>query len=460
MIPRGPDSPEVSTPIHLYLKVLRDRWLLITLVFIITVVSAMVFTFLQTPVYQGVATVLIEPEAPKVVNIQEVTNAANTSSEYYATQYKLLQSRPVVEPVIERLGLKQRMGLSSRDPYRSLVYNLTIEPVKTSRLVLVRFDNPDPALATEIANAIAEQFVKYSLEVKQNEAQMAAQWLNEQIESLRGKAQQSSKALQAYQAKADLLGLQDQRQLTQAKMIDINRAYLESQSLRMSTESKLRELSRIAKDPLGPETIFLVANDPLIQKLKTEASDLQIERSKLAQVSREKHPDLMQLDAQIREVNQRLQSEIQKMLRAIETEYKVAKAREEALLASVNELRREARVLSEREAQALMLQRDKDSIEELHGSVLKRFKETGLASGLTNSNIRVAEPAKVPTLPVRPRTNLIMALASVFGVALGVGVAFVAESLDRRARSPEDIEQVLGVPVLGVVPIFRARRHG
>jgi len=460
MTPRNPESPEASTPLHLYLKVIRDRWLLIVSVFMVTVASAAAFTFLQEPIYQGVATVLIEPEAPRVVNIQEVSNDSNTSLEYYATQYKLLQSRAVVEPVIEKLNLKQRIGLPAKDPYRGMLRDLMIEPVKGSRLVLIRFDNPDPELATAVANGIASQFVKYSLDVKQSDAQMASSWLNEQIESLRAKAQQSSRALQTYQAKADLLGLQDQRQITQAKLIDFNRAYQEAQSQRMTTESRLRELSRIAKDPLSSDTILSVTTDPLIQKLKTEASDLQIERSKLAQVSREKHPDLMQLDAQIREVNQRLQSELQKLMRGLETEYKIAKGREETLLANVNDLRREARLLSEREAQSTMLQRDKDSVEELHASVLKRFKETGLASALTNSNIRVAEPAKVPTLPIRPKTNLIMVLASVFGVALGVGVAFVAESLDRRARSPEDIEQVLGVPVLGVVPIFRARRHG
>jgi polysaccharide biosynthesis transport protein len=78
---------------------------------------------------------------------------------------------------------------------------------------------------------------------------------------------------------------------------------------------------------------------------------------------------------------------------------------------------------------------------------------------LTASNIRVTERAIPPTVPVRPRTRLIWSLAGVFGLSLGVGVAFVADSLDRRVRSPEDIERVLGVPVLGVVPVFRGKRR-
>jgi uncharacterized protein involved in exopolysaccharide biosynthesis len=459
----GSGSPESTSPLRTYLNVLRARWLVALLVFVLTVVSAVVFTSQQERVYQAVATVHIDPEPPRIVNIPDVVSEKGTSGDYYSTQYKILQSRPVVDAVIQKLNLKQRMPrIRGGDPYGALVYSrngLTIEPVKNTRLVLVKFDDPDPKLAMEIANAIAHQYVQYGLEVKQAEAHTATLWLNEQIQALRAKGQQSSQALQAYQAKADLLGLQDQRQITQAKLIDFNRAYLDAQSQRMAVESKLRELTRIAKDPASSETIFTVANDPLIQKLKTEASDLQIERSRMSQIYREKHPDLQQLDAQLRQVKERLQDEIQKMVRAVETEARVARAREETLLANMNTLRREARELNEREARAQSLQRTKDSIEELQATVLKRFEETGLTSALTATNIRVTEPATLPTYPVRPRTNLIWTLSAICGLVLGIGAAFVADSLDNRVRTPDDIERVLGVPILGLVPVFRGKRN-
>jgi uncharacterized protein involved in exopolysaccharide biosynthesis len=179
----------------------------------------------------------------------------------------------------------------------------------------------------------------------------------------------------------------------------------------------------------------------------------------MSQIYREKHPDLQQLDAQLRQVKERLQDEIQKMVRAVETEARVARAREETLLANMNTLRREARELNEREARAQSLQRTKDSIEELQATVLKRFEETGLTSALTATNIRVTEPATLPTYPVRPRTNLIWTLSAICGLVLGIGAAFVADSLDNRVRTPDDIERVLGVPILGLVPVFRGKRN-
>jgi uncharacterized protein involved in exopolysaccharide biosynthesis len=457
--PVGEESPEAVSPLQVYLTVLRNRWRIVLAVFAVTVASAIVFTSQQTPVYQGVATVMIDPEPPRVVNITEVVNDVGTSQDYYTTQYKLLQSRPIVEPVIQQLNLRQRMPEIGRakDPYTALMSRVTIDPVKNTRLVLVKAEDPDPALAMEVANAIANRFVNYSLEIKRKEAQAASEWLNEQIQALRAKAVQSRQALQAFQSKADLLGVQDQRQLTQAKLIDFNRAYLEAQSQRLSAEAKLRQLQQIAKDPVGAESVFAVVNDPVIQKLKTAASDLQIERSRLAQLYRDKHPDIQQVDAQLREVKRRLTEEIQKMLQAVATEARVAKAREESLLANMESLRREARMLNEREAQALALQNEKDSAEELQATVLKRMKETGLASALNTTNIRVAEAATLPTLPIRPQTRLIVALSAICGLALGVGAAFVTESLDNRVRSPEDIERLLAVPILGVVPAFRAK---
>jgi uncharacterized protein involved in exopolysaccharide biosynthesis len=460
---RDAEAP-VSSPLLAYLLVLRRRWLVAVAVAVLTIACGVAFAAVQTRVYQAAATVVIDPIPPRVVNITEVaTDSVGGSPEYYATQYKLIQSRPVVEKVIAQLNLAKRLPEldGARDPYQALIWSnkLIVDAVKSTRLVMVKFEDPDPKLATEVANAVADQYVKYGLDVKQAEAATAAAWLNEQIASLGAKALESSKALQVYQTKVDLLSIQDQRQVTQARLIDVNRAHHEAQSHRMATESKLKELTRIAKDPAGSETIFIVVNDPLIQKLKTEASDLQIQRSRLAQVSREKHPDLIQLDAQIQEVNRRLQAEVQQLLRAVETEAKVARAREESLLANVNELRKEARLLNEREAQALALQRDKQSVEELHATVVKRLKETNLTSALDTSNIRVLEPATRPSFPIKPKKRLIWLLSALSGVALGIGAAFVTDSLDQRVRSAEQIEQILGVPILGVVPAFRAGRH-
>jgi polysaccharide biosynthesis transport protein len=428
----------------------------------LTVAAAWAFTLLQTPIFRATVTILIEPETPKVVNIQDVAPSvgAGSASDYFATQIKIIQSADIVNGVISRLNLVERIPeiKNSRDKYNAFLYFLYVDAIKTTRLVTVSFENPDRALAAEVANAIAMSYVKYNVDVKNRMAQEAGAWLQQQIGGLVAKADRSAEALQAYQAKADLLGIQEQRQIVTQKIMAYERAHLESQTARYAAEAKLREITRILKDPVAADSVFTVIDDPMIRKLKTDASNLLAERSKLREQYRPKHPDLIAIEAQIKDVNERIREEVGKLRQAVENEYQVAKAREGSMTASLNELRRDSQQLVAKEARALSLQREKDSNDELVATVMKRMKETGLATGLDANNVRIVEAAVPPPNPARPKVFLVRILSVGLGLVLGIGFAFVAESLDNRIRSAEDVERALGVPVIGFVPVFKVKK--
>jgi len=110
------------------------------------------------------------------------------------------------------------------------------------------------------------------------------------MSGLKNKVQESSVALQNYRVKSGIMGLQEQRQITAQKIMDFNKAYLESQAQRLSVEAKMNELARIAGDRGGIQTIFTVADNALIQKLKQEAADLDVQKSKLLKTYKDKHP--------------------------------------------------------------------------------------------------------------------------------------------------------------------------
>jgi polysaccharide biosynthesis transport protein len=322
----------------------------------------------------------------------------------------------------------------------------------------VRFDSPDPALAAEVANALARQYAKHNLDIKLKGAQEALAWLTEQMNTLRAKVQESSVALQNYRVKVGIMGLQEQRQITAQKIMDFNKQYLESQAQRLSAESKMNELQRIANDRGGAQTIFTVADSPLLQRLKQEASELDVQKAKLSKVYKEKHPEILKIDAQIEQVNQRIEAETQTMLRAVQTEYRVAKAREETLLGNVNRLRGEAQELNEKEIQYLNLQRESDSNQQLYEAVLKRLKETGVTGGLETNNVSIVEDATVPRVPIRPRKTVNLIIAILVGLLIGVGTALTIEYFDTTVKTPDDVERHLGLPVIGIVPQFVAKR--
>jgi uncharacterized protein involved in exopolysaccharide biosynthesis len=219
----------------------------------------------------------------------------------------------------------------------------------------------------------------------------------------------------------------------------------------------MHELQRTS-DRGGAQTIFTVADSPLIQKLKQEASDLETTKAKLSKTYKDKHPEILKVDAQIEQVNQRIEAETKTMLRAVQTEFRVARAREETLLGNVNRLRAEAQELNEKEIQYLNLQRDADSNQQLYEAVLKRLKETGVTGGLETNNVSVIEEAMIPRIPIRPRRTFNLLLSIVVGLLVGAGTALTIEYFDTTVKTPDDVERYLGLPVIGIVPQFVVKR--
>jgi uncharacterized protein involved in exopolysaccharide biosynthesis len=225
----------------------------------------------------------------------------------------------------------------------------------------------------------------------------------------------------------------------------------------MSVEAKMNELQRVTGSG-GAQAIFTVADSPLIQKLKQEASELEVTRAKLSKTYKEKHPEILKIDAQIQQVSQRIDAEIKNMMRAVQTEFRVARAREETLLGNVNRLRAEAQELNEKEIQYLNLQRDADSNQQLYEAVLKRLKETGITGGLETNNVSVIEEATPPRIPIRPRKSVNLMISIVVGLLVGVGTALTLEYFDTTVKTPDDVERYLGLPVIGIVPQFVVKR--
>ncbi|MGH2625404.1 MAG: Wzz/FepE/Etk N-terminal domain-containing protein, partial [Anaerolineales bacterium] len=172
-----------------YRRVLRKHRWLITGIFLLTVLTVGIWTFIQVPIYQAVTTILIEPEPPKVLNIQDVTPVGAMSPwdpAFYPTQYEIIKSRAVVERAVDALNLKRRAADSSAvDTGRVLSGSLAVDPVRNTRLVLIKVAGADPARAAAEANAIASAYAKYNVELKLKGARDALTWLTEEAGRLR-----------------------------------------------------------------------------------------------------------------------------------------------------------------------------------------------------------------------------------------------------------------------------------
>jgi capsular exopolysaccharide synthesis family protein len=463
-------APPVEAETHLgeYLQRLRKHFWLILGIFLISVITAVLWLLPQKPIYQAAATLLIEPEPPRVLNIPDVTPLGGANAwdpVYYPTQHEIIRSQPVLDRALEILNQKPPGSDAQAQPAvgREVFGSLAVEPKRNTRLVFVKVESPDPVLAAAAANAVAQAYVKYNLDLKLGGARDAVGWLGEEAARLKAKVYESSVALQNYRVKSGILGLQEQRQITAQKIMDFNKAYLDAQAQRLSMEARLREINQVAQDKSGALTIFTVVDTPIIQRLKGELTDLEIEKGRALKVYKEKHPEVIKIDAKIEQVQQKIEAAIQTMLRAVETEYKVARAREETLLKNVTQLSREGQELSEKEIQYLSLQRENETNQQLYDSVLKRLKETGVTGGLETNNVRIMEKAGPPAAPIRPRRGFTLVVAVGLGLVLGLGSAAGLEYFDRSLKTPDDVERRLGLSAIAIIPKFTgkvSRRRG
>jgi len=450
--------------IHLrnYLRVVQKHLPLLTSAFVVVVVTVGVATFLQRPVYRATTKVLIEREGGgRVVNFQEATPLSGEAAvESFQTQIQVIRSRPVIQQLIDSLTLLTRKPELARasDPVSSLLRRVSVEPVRGTRLVDIHVEDDDPKVAAELTNTLAHAYVNQNLNLKLQAARDALAWLTSQVNDLKEKVNTSEQSLQQYREESGLGSMEEKQGLTIKKLVDFNAAYIEAKARRLEMETKLAELKRAAQKPEELESSPMVINHPLIQNLKAQIVTLEVQRSKLLNTYKEKHPEVVKTQSQIEEMRRRIREEVDRLVRSQDGEYNVLKAREAAMLAAVNQYRDETQSLSKKEIRHGILKREADSNQQLYDVLLKRLKETSLSQGLDNNNIRIVEPAMVPTSPVRPRRMLNMALAVVIGLAVGFSLVFFVEYMDNTVRTPEQAERTLGVPVLAVIPAFPPRR--
>lgn len=451
-----------STHFREHLRVVRKRAWLVLACLLAVVTTVAVATFLQRPVYRASTKALIERESHRVVNIQEVAPADADNADFFQTQVQIIRSRPVVQRVIDSLGLVAKKPELARapDPVESFLKTVSVDPIRNTRLIEIQVDDYDPKLAAEIANALASTYVSQNLELKLGAARDALTWLTTHVSDLKAKVNESELTMQRYREQAGLVSAEEKQSLSARKLAEFNSAYIEAKAKRLEMETRIVELRKAAQQSEVLESSPLVLNNALVQRLKGQSVELEVQRSKLLKTYKEKHPEVLKVQSQIEEINQRIKDEIGRIAMSMETEYNVLKSREAAMLGAVGQYRDEMQGMAKKEIQYGILKREADSNQQLYDMLLKRLKETGLSQGLDSNNVRIVEPAVTPVRPVKPRKTMNLALAVALGSVFALAVAFFAEYMDDTVRTPEQVEQSLGVPVFALIPSMsgRARR--
>ncbi len=492
--------PEIfEDEIHLrdYLRVILKRRWMVAAVFIILVTFVTIHSFMMEPIYRATTQILIEKENPKVVNIEEVMGVNASDQDYYQTQYEILKSKALALKVIKSLNLKEspefcssKTGFSLWGALSSILgwiksitfsaeeagkavpnpdkeYNrliaaylgrLKVEPIRNSRLVNVSFEGRNPKEVTRIVNTHAKLYIESNLERKFSASQDAVHWLNQRIKEEKKNLERAEFALQEFREKEDLASIDfDERQgIIIQSLDDLNAALTQAKTERIEKENLFSELKRLSQKREMIESIPAVVSNPLIQELKSQYVTLTGEYHRLSQKYGPEHPKMIRLSSEIRGIKNKISQEIKNIARSIETEYRIALAKEKSILKAMEDKKKEALMLNKKQIKYNALKREVDISRSLYESLLKRLKEASLTEGLDVTNIMVVDPARVPDHPVKPKKLMNILLAIIVGLTLGIGLAFFFEYLDNTIKIPEEVERYLKLPLLGVVGTIKS----
>lgn len=505
--PKQQTVVQVDMTLALLLRMIKRRkWLLIFTMAVVPLL-AFVATSNMTPLYTASTDLLLEPQQLEIADIESILTQAAPSGEVVASQIEVLSSRALGAQVIERLQLytlpefnpalrpptavDRAIGFASELVQRARVIvvggnvqdaaggagdaaaeegtrgpdlevdqaavlseylsALNVEVRGNSRVLEVAFTSADPELAARVVNTLVDVYLVSQLEAKFDALKRASSWLNDRLSSLRDQAIESEEAVESYRAAAGLTqGVQ--ASIVAEQMSKLNAELGEARFALSAAQARLDQVRAVVGSPEQLASLPEVLNYPVIQRLVQEQVLLQQRVTELGTRVGERHPELVNARAQVASLNRQVASEVQRVVRSIEPEVAAARSRVEALESQLGELRENAVVYNAAEAKLRSLQREADTNQGLLQTFLERAKETTDRFELESADARLLANAIVPTWPSHPKAKIILAVAVAFGLMLGLLLVYLAELLDQTFRSGDDVESVLGLPCLSIIP--------
>lgn len=447
----------------------RRKWTVIGF-FLLVVLLVSAASFTMKPKYEAVSRIVFNRENANPLGFKDMGDEPPDNSEYSVsldTQVQILQSDTLAAQVIEKLNLGKnpafggksalqipgmRSEFGAREAQAKLVRmfedGLSVSKEKNTRVIEIRYTSTDPKLSADIANAVTQAYIEHNFKMRFQSTMQTSNWLTQQLAELASKVQDSQQKLVDYQKEHGLLQLDEKQNVVTTRLDDLNRELTAAQADRINKESNYRmtlaenaELSSKA-EPNG-----------LLDKLNAQEASLKTEYAQATVQLGPSNPKVQELSNQLKETQEQINSELQKMSERVRSQYFEARDREKMIRVAVEEEKQQANKVNENAIEFSLLKRDAESDRELYEGLLQKLKEAGVSAGLRSSNIQVVDVAETPTQPSEPKIPRNIVMAALLGMVGGIGLAFVQEKLDRTVRSFHQVQVLSSLPQLGFIPL-------
>lgn len=338
---------------------------------------------------------------------------------------------------------------------------LSVERINDTRVIAVRFTSRDPLLAAQIANSVSDRYIELLRDAQRQSTSEAALWLEQQIEQLRNRVAEAEATVEEYRSGNDLLRGAGETTLSSQRLSELSSQLVLARTSRAEAQARAQMITELLKSGGDLDSAADVLNSPLIQRLQEQQVTLRGEIAELSATLLPSHPRMMQLKAELRDMQQQIRAEAEKVVKGLENESSIAGARENAIRSSLNSLSQDAERNSGSQVELRALEREATAQRELLESFLARFREASAQQQLEALPVqaRIISRAAPSTEPSFPRKAPILAMASLgtlllmvaivmsvelmkLGSALGTGAVAAHRPLPQKVDvpSPDEIE--------------------
>ena len=446
-----------------YLLILRERVWYVVVVFLVVFSSALVYTLSQTKIYRSSATVQIFRRDPNVIQVQQVMDNDIRSAEDLNTQIKVLESASIIRRVAERISGEdlraflapyERSSADTAFVAEILALNRKVVQTRLSLIVNVTYDHADRFVAAKVANLFADEYLAHNTRLRIDDSRNAYDSLNITVDEQKKKVEQLADQLQAYKEKNNMVSLDSRKDIVNETLKAINVEASRSVILLNAAEIRLNQVKEHGAKNLELTQLPFIANQAQITALNQQRSTQQIAIAQLRERYLPKHPNMVEANNALAQTERELKKAVDSVCAQVESDYQSALRNHDQIQEDLKKQKAESLDLDRYALQYTKLERDLKLNESILQNITGRARETSMTGSIQTQSARIVDRAgpAAENKPVTPNVTLNLGLGVVGGLGLGLAFAFFVAFIDDRVKSSFDIEGVVGLPLIGIIP--------
>jgi len=450
---------------NLFFSALRARFGVFAIAFCATVLVATVVSLLLPKTYRATTSLVVDTKEEQSLSSALLTPERERIA-YIQTQVDIITSEKVARLVVRDLKLaenpiaremfeKKEGGRGSIEDWLAalLLEWLKVETSQSS-IIQVSFNYGDPKVAAEVANAFAKAYIETVLELRVEPTRQAAVWFDEQAKTLRANLEATQARLSAYQKREGIVATDERLDVELTRLTDLSTQLVKAQDQVFDLQSR-EQTSATPAQQLARERLPDVMSNPHIQKLTADLLTGEARLQELASQYGVNYPLYQRQLAENRARRQKLDAEMRNLMAGISNARYQSEQRAAELKKAIAAQRARLLEVRDNRGELAVLTRDAETAQKAYESAMQRFVVSQVESRASQTHVSVLNPAMAPRKPYRPKVALNIALSTVVGTMLGLGIVILMEMSDRRVRSRLDLDVAPAVPVLGVLNAWK-----